>query len=201
MKTKLIAAFLFLSAMTIGIPGIHAQQQIEQTMTRVEGMNNVNTNVVINKNKETGAVERIVKTVSIMSNKNVVSDFVAAFDREKDNAYQISESSSAGSSQRTYRFRSGDRDITCSLKIFGGSNADVSYIDRDVNASPSLEERFFRGLSSLDTMQLRINMQEFGRDVEAWAKEFGEKVEGISGRIDTANMSKEDRFFRGLPAE
>lgn len=216
MRTNLIAVILFLAGMAVSSPRADAQQRIDQLITRVEGMNNVNTNVVINKNKETGAIERIVKTVTIMSNKNLISEFQAAFDQEKNKAYQVSENSTASDRQLTYRFAAGNREISCTLKIMGGSNATVTYIDRDANESQF--KFFLNGFSSLDTASLQMNMEDLGRRMEDWAKdfepqmeqfgkqmeqwgeEFGKKMEEAGKQIES-KINSEERFFRGLPAE
>lgn len=174
---KLITAFLLLSGMWIAIPGAWAQQRIEQVISKAEGLNGVNTNVVMNRNTETGATERIVKTIRITDNKNLVSEFLTAFNQEKEKAYQVSESSNNGVRQRTYRFRSGERDITCTLRMETESKATVSYIDRDDNSPLSREGQFFRGMSMND---FQGNMEQFGQNMADWGTEFGRNMENWS---------------------
>ncbi len=189
MKTRLLTLLFLLS----GTGVLSAQQRIEQLVTRAEQASNVDTNVVINRNRESGATERTVKTVTINDNRALVSEFRTAFDRERDNAYQITENTSDGVSNRRLRFRSGEREISCTLRIESDSKATVSYTDRDANV-PAIQF-FFNGRSvgtmSVDTVvlrrrleELKPQLEELSRNMEYLGTEYGPRLEELGRRIE-----------------
>ncbi len=179
MKTRFFALLFLLC----GTGALSAQQRIEQLVVRAENDPNVDTSVVINRNRESGETQRTVKTVTIRDNRALVSEFRTAFDRDRDDAYQITESTENGVVSKRYRFRSDGREIFCTLRLDSDSKAKVTYTDRDADV-PSIQFYLHGAGSSLDTAALRLKMEEFGQNMENWRLEYGPQLEDLSRRME-----------------
>ncbi len=162
MKTQLFSLIFLLS----GAGGLCGQQRIEALIDRAEQAPNVDMNVVINRNRKSGAVERTVKTVTIRDNRKLVVDFASAFEQERANAYLISENTNNGRQYKHYRFHSDDREITSTFQIENDSKATVGYTNRNADVPPTqflLDEMASARLDALRE-ELEKKMEEARRD-------------------------------------
>lgn len=142
MKTKhviLLTALLF-SIASIG--KIKAQENLNSLMQKCETMDNVNVEVLYNKNPKTKKAEKNITTVTFTEKDNpkLLEDFLAAFKKDREAAYKIIEDKKNGKvSPSFYRFSSGTTDITYTLEYlkekpmfnnFTKGDIRVSRIDR-----------------------------------------------------------------------
>lgn len=171
---------------------LSGQQRIDQVVAKAEQMNDVDVNVIQTKNEDTGVVIRVVKNVTISDNRSLVSEFRTAFDRERENAYQVSQNTNNGVAQIKYRFRSGDRDVSYSFRQEGDSRATVIYTNQE-KGNQAFNLDFFTipdinftlpdfnitipDVNSVDTAALRANMEKFEQNMEAWSREFAPQME------------------------
>ena len=91
MKRKLTTAALVL-AFALGIaPQLGAQTHLNNLLKSCETKTSVDMNVVMNRDRESGEITKIVKNVTINNDKRLVDDFLAAFARDKEQADKIIE--------------------------------------------------------------------------------------------------------------
>ena len=220
MKTKLTTA-LIACMLILGIaPQLGAQTHLNNLMKQCETKSTVDINVVMNRNKETGEINKVVKSVTINNDKRLVDDFLNAFGRDKEKATKIIENIKSGKTiPSLYQFTDGEKRVSYSFSLSDEANASVTYIER-IGDSGFLLDIFG---SNFDSVEFESQMEVFGKNMEAWgeefgrkmeawsaeyapkmeawAKEFAQKAENLAKEIDTTKMDKEERFFRGLPAE
>jgi len=207
MKTKWAITLLAL-ILTLGIsPQLFSQTNLNNLLKQCETKNTVDMNVVMDRNRETGEISRIVRNVTINNDKRLVDDFLAAFSRDKDKADKIIENIRGGRTiPSMYQFSDGEKRISYTFSLSDDSNATVTYIERTGGGSS------FSNIFSFNSEEFKQSMEKFGRDmeawsaeyapkIEAWAKEFGEKMGGVEIDQIRVKMNDEERYFRGLPPE
>lgn len=186
MKMRFFAAFLCLMGTGMLSTTLSGQQRIYQVLTKAEQMNDVDVSVIQAKNESTGELMRVVKNVSIPNNPGLVSEFLAAFDGERENASQVYETINDVSSYRKYYFRSSDREITYTLRQERDLTASVIYTDQKnmfpaFNVSIPLIGAMMPDLNSLDTAALREGLGELtlntGTLMEGFVPMFGKLME------------------------
>lgn len=107
MKTKQLIAVLVLFIAGGFSMDLSAQETLKALVVKCENMENVNVNIVRNKDKETKKVSRVITSISFSNNDALVKEILAAFNRDKDVADQEIENRSNGRVNNLfYRFGS-----------------------------------------------------------------------------------------------
>lgn len=181
MKTKWTTKLLALAfALAIG-PQLFSQTNLNNLLKQCETKTTVDMNVVMDRNRETGEISRIVKNVTINNDKRLVDDFLSAFSRDKDKADKIIENIRGGRTiPSLYQFRDGEKRISYSFSLTDDSNANVTYIER-TGSGNSFSDIFSFNINSEEFKQ---SMESFGRNMEAWGAEFGPKMEEWAKQIE-----------------
>ncbi len=73
-----------------------AQNTLRALMKKCETIDNIDVNVVRQKNKETLKVTQIITTVQIPASDKMVDEFIAAFEKDEPSAYQVISSKKNG---------------------------------------------------------------------------------------------------------
>ena len=130
---------------------LSAQENIKALVKKCENMSSVDMSYIINKDPETKKVQNSITTITIKNDQNLIKDFIAAFEKDKDNAYSISGSVKNGVSlPANYKFFVGkDSYISCTMSISDDkASASVSYREspsRPNNVSVFLNGELFDG--------------------------------------------------------
>ena len=164
-------------ALFMGITLIsNAQESIKAVIKRCEMASSVEMSYIINKDPETRKVQSSLTIVKIKDDPGLVKEFIAAFEKDKDNAYSASGSIKNGVSiPSSYRFSNGkDNYISCTMTISNdNTGASISYrespnkpnstavlLDREYFSGPLMEvispfetgSRFFETTGSLESL-------------------------------------------------
>ena len=133
MKKVVIAIILFMGGTLFS----NAQESIKAIIKKCEKAGSVEMSYIINKDPETRKVQSSVTTIKIKDDPALVKEFIAAFEKEKDNAYSVSGSVKNGVSiPSSYKFLSGkDNYISCTISI-STNNADASVSYRESPNKP-----------------------------------------------------------------
>jgi hypothetical protein len=106
---------------------VSAQENIIALIEKCRTMENMEVNVVCNKNKETKKIEKEVVTVLFKNNEALVKEFIAAFYKDKDAAFQEIENFKNGLKDFFYRY---DK-VSCSFSQNEKGSASISIIQDD----------------------------------------------------------------------
>lgn len=130
MKTKYLLVIALIMAAGCFSTTVSAQSNLNALMKKCETMNDVNMDVVQQRNPKTKKISQIIKTVMIKNNKTLVDDFLKAFQTDKNDATQAIESKRNGRMMPSfYQFTTGGVDISYSITVKDdGNSATVSYI-------------------------------------------------------------------------
>jgi hypothetical protein len=121
MKTKVLALAVVM-ALTSLVSTVSAQERIYALFKKCETMENVEMNVIREKNSE-GKLAPSITTVRIRDNEALVNEFLAAFKAEEPNITSIIENKRSGKLMPTLiKFDS----ITFSIHINDKANATIS---------------------------------------------------------------------------
>ena len=190
MKKVFIVIALFMCTSLIS----SAQENIKAVIKKCEKASSVEMSYIINKDPETRKIQNSVTTIRIKDDPNLVKEFIAAFEKDKDNAYSVSGSIKNGVSiPSSYRFSDGkDNYISCTISISkDNTGASVSY--RESPNKPSNISIFMNGGGepfsfSLSRFGSSISeqfpeaekfLEEARKDIEERAKRFNEKKDQI----------------------
>ena len=117
MKKVVVFAVLFFAGGLFA--NLIAQENIKAVMKKCERSNSVEMTYIINKDPETKKFQSSITTIKIKDDPNLIREFVAAFEKDKDNAYSVSGSIKNGvSTPASYKFSNGkDNYISCTISI------------------------------------------------------------------------------------
>ncbi|MCL1938586.1 MAG: DUF5024 domain-containing protein [Candidatus Azobacteroides sp.] len=96
MKTKNVFVAVLLLVMGSFSMKIVAQENLAAMVKKCESIESVDMNIVRQKNPHTKKTESIITSVTIRSNPALVSEFLTAFRKDEDNAYQVVENKQGG---------------------------------------------------------------------------------------------------------
>jgi hypothetical protein len=121
MKTKKI--WMMIMAFLIGTIGgsVNAQSHLKAVMKKCESIDNVDVNVVNNKDRKTGKLSRRVTNIQFSSKENpkLLDEFLSAFNQDKDNADKVIENKQKGKMVPTYcLFIDGTTKISFNMSIY-----------------------------------------------------------------------------------
>lgn len=105
-----------------------AQEAIKALVKRCETMNNVNISIVRNKNKDTKEVSRSITSIDFSNNDALTKEFVAAFEKERNQADQEMENRSNGKVNSLY-YTFGN--TTYSFSVNEDGRVSVSVIEKN----------------------------------------------------------------------
>lgn len=131
MKTK--KTILAMAALLIGsiAMNLQAQENLNALFKKCESMDNVNMNVIYDKDRETKKAEKIIKTIGFKNNPQLVNEFLAAFNKDKEAAYKVIEEKKNGKVMPSfYRFAKGKGDVSFTFSISGENEVSVTMIER-----------------------------------------------------------------------
>lgn len=130
MKTKYVLVVALIVAACCFSTTASAQTNLNALMKKCETMNDVNMDVVQQRNPKTKKISQIIKTVMIKNNKALIDDFLKAFQADKNDAIQAIESKRNGRIMPSYyQFNVGGVDVSYSLTVKDdGNSGTVSFI-------------------------------------------------------------------------
>jgi hypothetical protein len=127
MKTRhLIAAAILLITGSLSAD-LSAQETLKALVKKCESMDNVNTSVVRNRNKQTKKLEKEIISLNFSNNQALVNEFIAAFEKDKLMADKEIEGTNNGRKTLFYRFG----DTSYSFSQLNEGSASVSVIQKD----------------------------------------------------------------------
>lgn len=135
MKTKVLFLVIFLCAVSGYINNISAQETLKALVVRCETMDEVSVSIVHQRDRETKQTTQIVKSLKFTDNKSLKDEFLAAFDKDKDEAIQVIEKKKDGKIVPSYyQFADGDFNVSYTIKVSeDGLGANISIISQRVN--------------------------------------------------------------------
>gem|GEM_PF-1197800 len=198
-KIITITLFLFTGSFIICLS---AQDNIKALMKRCENMSSVDMSYIINKDPETKKVQNNITTITIKNDPSLVKDFIAAFEKDKDNAYSISGSVKNGvSTPSNYKFSNGkDNYISCTMSISeDNTSASISYREspnKPNNVSVFLNGEFFDGATWNVRQPDFDNFSEMIREIDSSAAKV---IRGRTGVIQLNNSQGKNKFDQDDP--
>jgi len=169
-KIITIALLLFISSFIICLS---AQENIKALIKRCENISSVDMSYIINKDPETKKVQNNITTITIKNDANLVKDFIAAFEKDKDNAYSVSGSVKNGVSiPSNYKFSNGkDNYISCTMAVSDDNTcASISYREspnKPSTVSVFLNGEFFDGATWDVRQQVFDNFSRIVREIDS----------------------------------
>ena len=125
MKTKVfVAVLLFLMIGSFSMK-IGAQENLAAMVRKCETMESVDMNVVRQKNPQTKKTESVITSITIKSNPVLVNEFLNAFQRDENKAYQVIEKKKGGKTIPSFYQFVG---VSYSFSMQGDGNATVTEI-------------------------------------------------------------------------
>jgi hypothetical protein len=101
----IMALFLIASSFSMKLS---AQENLDALVKKCEAMTDVTTNVVRSRNPKTKKIEPEIVNITICKNPALVSEFVAAFKKDEENATKAIENKKGGQVVSLYyRFNNG----------------------------------------------------------------------------------------------
>jgi hypothetical protein len=127
MKTRsLIAAAILLITGSL-TADLFAQETLKALVKKCENMDNIDINIVRDRNKETREIQRVITSISFSGNQALANDFIAAFDKDKGTADQEIENKSNGKITNIF-YRFGD--ISYSFSQDDDGSISISVIEK-----------------------------------------------------------------------
>ena len=130
MKTK--RTVVMVAVILAGFFSTHAlaQQNLDALMKKCESMDNVDMDVVQQRNPSTKKITQVIKNINIKNNKALVDDFLKAFQADRENAIQAIDSKKDGKMVPSYyQFQIGKKNVSYSITVNKeGVNASVAMI-------------------------------------------------------------------------
>ncbi len=135
MKIKnllLVAIILITTGLT---SDLMAQNALRAMVKKCESADNVEVNVVRKKDKETMKVKQSITTIKIKSNKALVDEFIAAFEKDEPSAYEVIYSKKDGRMvPQFFKFK----DVTFSFSTRRGSSYSTFSVNNWSNAENAI---------------------------------------------------------------
>lgn len=136
---------------------VMAQKTINALVKKCESIDGVDMNIVKNRDRKTKQVEKTIINLTIENNPSLVKEFIAAFEKDEPDAYQIIQDKKNGKIiPQFYRFEGVSYSFSMSDN---GKSATVTVIQRSENSRSSsiswpssFEKEWFYG--SLNTFDL-----------------------------------------------
>ncbi|MDR2919154.1 MAG: DUF5024 domain-containing protein [Tannerella sp.] len=127
MKTSQLIVVLVLLVAGCFSMDLSAQETLKALVKKCENMENVNVNIVRNKDKTTRKVSKVITSISFSNNEVLVKEILAAFNKDKDMADQEIENRSNGRVNNLfYRFGS----VSYSFSEDGNGSGSLSVIGK-----------------------------------------------------------------------
>lgn len=107
---------------------VFAQETLKALVKKCETMENVNINVVRNRDKETRKMKRMIVNISFNNNPALLKEFIDAFEKDKEMADQeISNSANGKITNMFYRFGN----VSYSFSQNEGGGGSISVIEKE----------------------------------------------------------------------
>jgi len=174
MKRVLITITLLIGTILMS----NAQESIKAVIKKCEKISSVEMSYIINKDPQTKKVQNSVTTLKITDDPNLVKEFIAAFEKEKDNAYSISGSIKNGvSTPSSYKFldRKGNY-ISCTISI-SEDNASASVSYRESPNKPGNISLFTSGRGVISSYGIDSIISTRGMNTDEWIEEVRKILE------------------------
>lgn len=133
MKTKGVILAIILSLSMTSIDKLDAQENLNALMKKCENLQNVDIEVLFEKDPKTKKPTRNMTTVTfaVKENPKLQDEFLEAFQKDRNAAYKVIEGKKNGKILPTfYRFAAGTTDITYTSKIEKNGCFSVTRIER-----------------------------------------------------------------------
>ena len=107
-----------------------AQDTLNALMNKCESMDDVNMDVIQQRNPSTKKLTQVIKSVSIKNNKALIDDFLKAFEADKNEAIQAIYSKKNGKMVPSYfQFKTGSKNVSYSFSMKNnGADASIDMI-------------------------------------------------------------------------
>ena len=130
MKTKKTVVMILVLMAGFFSTQVLAQENIDALMKKCESMDNVDMDVVQQRDPSTKKLAQVIRNVNIKNNKALVDDFLKAFLADRENAIQAIDSKKGGKMIPSYyQFQIGKKNVAYSISISNeGANASIAMI-------------------------------------------------------------------------
>jgi len=105
-SSNVVIAFIFLLLGSVSVE-LNAQETIKALLKKCENMGSITVSIIREKDKETGEITRDITNVSFKSDSNpaLEKEFIAAFQKDEDNADRVTKNISNGKvTNMSFRF-------------------------------------------------------------------------------------------------
>jgi Domain of unknown function (DUF5024) len=129
MKTKKIILAAFLLVAGAASTEVFAQEHLEALVKKCEKLDNVQMQVIYNRDPNTKKLEKTIKSINFQDEK-LLNEFLDAFEKDKEKAYKMAEQKVNGRMQPSfYRFSDGKKDIGYYWNVSAAHNVSLSVIE------------------------------------------------------------------------
>lgn len=129
MKTKKIILAAFLLVAGAASTEVFAQEHLEALVKKCEKLDNVQMQVIYNRDPNTKKLEKTIKSINFQDEK-LLNEFLDAFEKDKEKAYKMAEQKVNGRMQPSfYRFSDGKREVGYFWSVSGAHNVSLSVIE------------------------------------------------------------------------
>lgn len=136
-KVLAVAALLLVGSV---LTGVQAQEHLKALVKKCESLDKVDMDVIYDKNRETKKTEKVIKSLSF-TDAQLMNEFLAAFEKDKEAAYKVIETKKKGKIQPSYYcFFSGTTDTAYSFDVRDSGKVSVSVIEK-YNQDPKKSTR------------------------------------------------------------
>ena len=108
---------------------VFAQKNLEEVVRKCKSDKSVDKSVVTKKDPATKQKRRVVSSFEVESGSPLYQEVMTAFERDKEEAYQIIENESGGNKNYFIRFTRADGNVAYSLDV-GESGLSLTVIER-----------------------------------------------------------------------
>lgn len=131
MKTKFLLATLLFAVFSMITVNANAQQKLTEVTKKLETMDNVDVNIVQQRDKQTRKIGKVIKNYTV-NTKALVDEILNAFAQDKKDALTMIDNKQAGRVIPSfYKFEEGGKEISYSLSVFNdGQGATLTVIDK-----------------------------------------------------------------------
>lgn len=106
-----------------------AQKNLEAVILKCKSDKTVDKSIVTRKDPKTKKLEKVVSSFTIMGNNALRQEVKTAFERDKEEAYQVIENESNGEVSWFIRFSKGNVRTSYSLNVDGDDELSITVID------------------------------------------------------------------------
>lgn len=129
MKTKKMILSALLLVAGAASTNVFAQEHLEAIVKKCEKLDNVQIQVIYNRDQNTKKLEKTIKSISFQDEK-LLNEFLDAFEKDKEKAYKMAEQKINGKMQPSfYRFSDGKRDVGYYWNVSGANHVSLSVIE------------------------------------------------------------------------